>query len=38
MGKPESKRQLGRPRQRGEDNMKMDFQDIGWGKAWTVFI
>ena len=38
MGKPEGKRQLGRPRQRWEDNMKMDFQEIGWGMAWTGFI
>jgi hypothetical protein len=38
MGKPESKRQLGRPRERWEDSMKMDFQEIGWGRAWTGFI
>ena len=25
MGKPEGKRQLGRPRRRWEDNIKMDF-------------
>ena len=22
---------LGRPRRRGEDNIKMDLQDVGWG-------
>ena len=30
MGKPEGKRQLGRPRRR-EDNIKMDLQDVGRG-------
>ena len=28
-GKPEGKRPLGRPRRRGEDNIKMDFQEMG---------
>ena len=28
---PEGKSQLGRPRRRGEDNIKMDLQDQGWG-------
>jgi hypothetical protein len=28
--KPEGKRPLGRPRHRGEDNIKMDFRQIGW--------
>jgi hypothetical protein len=27
--KPEGKRPLGRPRHRWEDNIKMDFQDVG---------
>jgi hypothetical protein len=27
--KPEVKRQLGRPRRRWEDNIKMDLQEIG---------
>jgi hypothetical protein len=30
VGKPEGKRQLGRPRRRGEDNM-MDLQEVGCG-------
>jgi len=32
VGKHEEKRQLGRPRSRWEDNIKMDFQ--GWGIDW----
>jgi hypothetical protein len=28
--KPEGKRQLGRPRRRWVDNIKMDLRDIGW--------
>ena len=31
VGKPEGKRQLGRPRRRWEDNIKMDFQEVGRG-------
>jgi hypothetical protein len=31
MGKPEGKRPLGRPRLRWEDNIKMDFQEVGRG-------
>jgi hypothetical protein len=31
LGKPEGKRQLGRPRRRWEDNIKMDLQEVGWG-------
>jgi hypothetical protein len=31
VGKPEGKRQLGRPRCRWEDNIKMDHGEIGWG-------
>jgi hypothetical protein len=30
-GKLEGKRPLGRPRRRCEDNIKMDFREIGWG-------
>jgi hypothetical protein len=30
-GKPEKKRPLGRPRCRWEDNIKMDFQEVGGG-------
>jgi hypothetical protein len=29
VGKPEGKRPLGRPRCRWEDNIKMDFREIG---------
>ena len=31
LGKPERKRQLGRPRHRWEDNIKMDLQEVGCG-------
>jgi hypothetical protein len=31
VGKPEVKRQLGRPRNRWEDNIRMDFQEVGCG-------
>jgi hypothetical protein len=31
VGIPEGKRQLGRPRRRWENNVKMDLQEIGWG-------
>ena len=34
VGKPEGKRQLGRPRRRWEDNIKIDFQKWGVG-VWT---
>jgi len=30
VGKPEGKRQLARPRRRLEDNIRMEFSDIGW--------
>ena len=30
-GSLEEKRPLGRPRHRWEDNIKMDFQEVGWG-------
>ena len=29
--KPEGKRPLGRPRGRWEDNIKMDFHEVGYG-------
>jgi hypothetical protein len=32
VGKPEGKRPLGRPRRRWEDNIKMDFQEVGGGR------
>ena len=31
VGKPEGKRQLGRPRRRWEDNIKVDLQTLGCG-------
>ena len=31
VGKPEGKRPLGRPGRRWEDNIKMDFQEVGGG-------
>jgi hypothetical protein len=30
VGKPNGKRQIGRPRLRWEDNIKLDLQDVGW--------
>jgi hypothetical protein len=38
VGKLEGRRPLGRPRCRWEDNIKMDLQEDGWGKAWTGSI
>ena len=34
VGKPEGNRQLGEPRCRREDNIKMEIQEVGCG-AWT---
>jgi hypothetical protein len=35
VGKPEGKRQLGRPRRRWVDNIKMDIRELGWdGMDW----
>jgi hypothetical protein len=35
VGKPERKRQLGRPRHRWEDDSRMDRKEIGWeGVDW----
>jgi hypothetical protein len=35
VGKPEGKEQLGRPRSRWEQNMKMDLQEVGCeGRDW----
>jgi hypothetical protein len=30
VGKPEGTRPLGRPRRKGENNIKMDLRGIGW--------
>jgi len=35
VGKPAGKETLGRPRRRWEDNIKVDFQEVGRGRAWT---
>jgi hypothetical protein len=38
-GKPEGKRQLGRPRRRWEDNIKLDLLDMGWpGVDWIYLV
>ena len=37
VGKPEGNRQLGRPRHRWEDNIKMDLEEVEW-RAWTGLI
>ena len=34
VGKPEGNRSLGRPRRRGEDNIKMDLQEVRGGMDW----
>jgi hypothetical protein len=31
VGEPEGKRPLWRPRRRWEDNIKMEFQEVGYG-------
>ena len=36
MGKPEEKRQLGIPRRRWEDNIKMDLQEVGCGGMYLI--
>jgi len=37
--KPEGKRSLGRPRCRWEDNIKMDFQELGCGVMdWRALV
>jgi hypothetical protein len=36
VGNPDGKRPLGRPRHRGEDNIKMDLGETAWGGVdWT---
>jgi hypothetical protein len=34
VGKPKGKRQLGKPRRRWEDWIRMDVREIGWGVVW----
>ena len=39
VGKPEGKRPLGRPRHRWEDNIKIDFQEVGGGHGdWMELV
>lgn len=40
MGKPEGKRQFGKPGRRRDDNIKMDLQQVGWGgdTDWTDLV
>jgi len=39
VGKSEEKRPLGRPRRRWEDNIKMDFQEVGGGRGdWMELV
>jgi hypothetical protein len=33
VGKPEGKRQLGRPKRRWEDHIKMEVQEVGGGRG-----
>jgi hypothetical protein len=35
VGKPEGKRSLERPRRRRDDIIKMNLQELGWGRTWT---
>jgi hypothetical protein len=37
VGKPEGKRQLGRPRSRWDDGVRMDLKEIGLVGVWIVF-
>jgi hypothetical protein len=36
VGKPEGKRPLGKPRRRWENNIKMDFQEVGCGGMYWI--
>jgi hypothetical protein len=31
--KPEGRRPLGRPTRKWEDNIKIDFREVGWGRG-----
>jgi hypothetical protein len=37
VGKPEGKRPLIRSRRRGEDGIRMDLREIGWGVGYSGF-
>jgi hypothetical protein len=36
VGKPEGKRQLGRPRRRWEDGIRMDLRESGWRSVESI--
>jgi len=38
VGKPEGMRQLGRPRRRWEDNIKMHLREVGGGGDWMELV
>ena len=38
LGKPEGKRQLGRPRRRWVDNIRMDLQEVGCGHVDRIVL
>jgi hypothetical protein len=38
VGGPEERRQLGRPRLRWKDNIKLDLQEVGWGTDWIDLV
>jgi hypothetical protein len=35
VGNPEGKRQIRKPKMRGEDNIRMDLREIGWEGVWV---
>jgi hypothetical protein len=37
VGKPEGRRPLQRPSSRWEDNIKMNFKEMGWDR-WRTFV
>jgi hypothetical protein len=38
VGKPEGKRLFGRPKCRGEDNIRMDLTEIGWKSVHWIHV
>jgi hypothetical protein len=38
VGKHEGKRPLGRPRLRWDDNIKMDLQEVEWGRVDWIYL
>jgi hypothetical protein len=38
VGKPEGRRLLGRPRNRWEDNIKIDLREIGFGDVYWIHL